>query len=52
LKNVYLDSANEELRLVERIPSASLEYNAEPVSQITPSERRTVERITLVGSEC
>jgi hypothetical protein len=52
LKNVYRDSASDEFKLVDKIPSASREYKADPVSEITPSERNTVERMTFVTSEC
>ena len=51
-KKVNLDSAIEEESAADRIPSDSREYNAEPASDTTPSERSTVERITLVASDC
>ena len=33
------------------MPSESREFRAEPVNEITPKERRTVERITLTASD-
>ena len=41
-----------ESRLTERIPSDRRELRAEPVRLMTPNERRVVERITLVASDC
>jgi hypothetical protein len=51
-KKVNRDSAREEDNEADLMPSESLEYSAEPESETTPSERKTVERITFVASDC
>jgi hypothetical protein len=45
-------AAEAELKAAERRPSDKRELRAEPTKEITPKESRTVERITLVASDC
>jgi hypothetical protein len=49
---VNLDSARDEDNEADLMPSESLEYSADPESETTPRESRTVERITFVASDC
>jgi hypothetical protein len=51
-KKVNLDSESAELKADERRPSDKRELSAEPTKEITPRESRTVERMTLIASDC
>ncbi|MEY4153115.1 MAG: hypothetical protein RL470_1174, partial [Actinomycetota bacterium] len=46
------DSDIAELKPEERKPSDRREFSADPTKEVTPSERRTVERMTFVASDC
>lgn len=50
-KKVNLDSEIAESNEDDRSPSANREFRAEPTREITPSESKTVERMTLVARD-
>ena len=51
MKNEDRASASDVSRLTCFTPSESCEYSADPVSQTTPSDKRTVEKITFEARE-